>query len=107
MSTGLKGQSKRREGRDRLGIVDTALLAAAIVLLCALVAVSVIYRKALRGVFRLLLRAAVGVAVITAVNYALPLFGFAPPVGVNALSVGVSAVLGLPGLAMLYALAVI
>ena len=49
-------------------------------------------------------RAAVGVAVIAAVNFLLGGFGIYLAVGINVLTMAVAAFLGIPGIVMLYGL---
>lgn len=49
-------------------------------------------------------RAAVGVACIAAINFVLTGFGLAAAVGINVMTMAVAAVLGIPGVMMLYGL---
>jgi len=49
-------------------------------------------------------RAVVGTACIVAVNFVLGGFGMAAAVGVNVMTMGIAAFLGIPGVVMLYGL---
>ncbi len=71
-----------------------------ILLVCGIYTVS---GRLIRGVMRLLFRAIAGTAAIFALDFALSPIGIA--VGINGFTAAVSAILGVPGFVMLYALA--
>ena len=66
-----------------------------------LVGFLIINNKLRRGL-AFVMRAALGVAAVAAINFALG--GFVPAVGINLLTIAVVAFLGIPGIIMLYGL---
>ena len=77
-------------------------ITAAVIAVCVFLVLAILLHRWVGGAGRILLRAAVGVAVIALVNMALAATGVRSPLGVNAATAAVCALLGAPGLAALY-----
>ncbi|MDR2182857.1 MAG: pro-sigmaK processing inhibitor BofA family protein [Clostridiales bacterium] len=86
--------------------MDSQLIIWAAIGILAVFGIMVINNK-MRRVAAFGARAAAGVVSIAAINFVLGGFGAAAAVGINVLTMGVVAFLGIPGVVMLYGLAFI
>ena len=69
-------------------------------LVCAVAVLALIFAKPLKLVFKLLINSVIGIFALVGMNFLLSPLGLA--VGINAVTVLVCAVLGIPGFACLY-----
>lgn len=69
---------------------------------CGLVLFILFFRNKIEAVVRLLMRGAVGVALIYIVNQVLLTYGISGSVGINPITVLTSVFLGIPGVCALY-----
>lgn len=76
-----------------------------IIFMCLLVLMIVFFRNKLASIIRFLTRGAVGGFLIYGVNNLLLTYGIPLAVGINPLTVLTGAILGIPGVCLLYAVA--
>jgi len=90
-------------GGDFLQNIDSSTIIWIAIAAMVLLGILVVNNKARRGL-AFAARALLGIAAVFAINTAFAGFGFAVSIGINFLTIAVIALLGLPGIAMLYSI---
>ena len=78
-----------------------------IVVMCLLVLAIVLFRRRMQLILGLVLRFLCGAAVIYLVNLLMERAAFEAEIGINPVTVLVTTILGIPGLAMLYGIKIV